>query len=56
MNKQNLFEDEESNMDFEIEKIDLDSVRGVLDELFMLARQYRQSKKYKDLIRFVANF
>jgi hypothetical protein len=56
MNEQGLFEGEPNEMDLAIENIDLESVRGVLDELFMLARQYRQSKKYQDLIRFVANF
>lgn len=35
---------------------DKDSVRRSLDELFSLARQYRSSKDYQELIRFVARF
>jgi len=56
MNEQDLYDDKPSEMDLAIENIDLDSMSGALDELIMLARQYRQSKKYHDLIRFVANF
>lgn len=45
-----LFEEEGSaNMDIE-------SVRGALDELFFLARQYRRSDKFQELLSFVASF
>ena len=56
MKEQGLFEDHVSKVNLSGEAMDLEQVRGALDELFMLARQYRQSKKYHDLIRFVANF
>jgi len=36
--------------------LNLDSVRGALDELFLLARHYRQSAKFMELLRFVASF
>jgi hypothetical protein len=38
------------------ESIDIESARGALDELFLLARHYRQSEKFLELIRFVAKF
>ncbi len=36
--------------------MDLDSVRGALDELFLLARQYHKSEKFKELLEFVSRF
>lgn len=36
--------------------IDIDSAHSALDELFLLARHYRNSAKFLDLIRFVARF
>jgi hypothetical protein len=36
--------------------MDLASVRGALDELFLLARHYRSSEKFLELLRFVASF
>lgn len=38
------------------EELDIDSVRGALDELFLLARQYRESGKFRQLLEFVARF
>jgi len=38
------------------ELIDIESARGALDELFMLARHYRDSTKFLELMRFVATF
>ena len=36
--------------------MDVEAVRGALDELFLLARHYRKSDKFQDLLRFVASF
>ena len=36
--------------------MDLESVSGALDELFLLARHYNQSTQYLELLRFVASF
>jgi hypothetical protein len=36
--------------------MDLESVRGALDELFLLARHYRESSKFLELLRFVGSF
>ena len=35
---------------------DLEQAYGALDELFLLARHYRNSGKFKDLLSFVASF
>jgi len=35
---------------------DLEQAYGALDELFLLARHYRNSEKFKDLLSFVASF
>jgi hypothetical protein len=52
-----LFDDEPIDETSDpLEALDLDSVRGALDELFLLARQYRRSDKYLELLRFVASF
>lgn len=37
-------------------EMDFESVRGALDELFLLAHHYRQSAKFQELLRFVASF
>jgi hypothetical protein len=37
-------------------EMDIESVRGALDELFLLARQYHKSEKFKDLLDFVSLF
>lgn len=36
--------------------MDVEAVRGALDELFLLARHYRKSDKFQELLRFVASF
>lgn len=38
-----------------LEERELASVRGALDELFLLARHYRSSEKFLALLRFVAS-
>ena len=48
--------EEQTEFDFAAETMDLESVRGVLDELFLLARHYRKSEKFLELLQFVANF
>jgi hypothetical protein len=43
------------NLNFE-KPLDLEQAYGALDELFLLARHYRNSEKFKDLLNFVASF
>lgn len=38
------------------QELDLESVRGALDELFLLARHYKDSGKFRQLLEFVAGF
>jgi hypothetical protein len=40
----------------ELDAFSIDSARSALDELFLLAKQYRDSSKFLDLMRFVARF
>ena len=51
-----LYDDEPDHPNATIDSMDLESVRGALDELFLLARHYRQSAKFLELLRFVAAF
>jgi hypothetical protein len=43
-------------MDRPIEPMDVESVSGALDELFLLARHYNESEQFLKLLRFVASF
>lgn len=36
--------------------LDPEAAQSALDELFMLARRYRSSREYLELMRFVAEF
>jgi hypothetical protein len=51
-----IFIDEPNGMEALSEGMDMASVQGALDELFLLARHYRQSDKFLELLRFVASF
>ena len=41
---------------FQEKELDLEQAFGALDELFLLARHYRNSEKFKDLLKFVSSF
>lgn len=38
------------------DEMTLETVQGALDELFMLARRYKKSENFKELLEFVASF
>ena len=42
--------------DNEFRDFDVDAARGTLDELFLLARHYQKSTKFKELLEFVTKF
>jgi hypothetical protein len=46
----------DSGLGAEIDTVDFESARSALDELFLLARHYRDSRKFLELMRFVAQF
>ena len=48
--------DDDARYDDSIDATDIESARSALDELFLLARHYRESSKFLELIRFVARF
>lgn len=52
----NLIDNDTQAASQEVEDMDLESVRGTLDELFLLARHYRESDKFLHLMKFVASF
>ena len=56
MKSPDLFDDESDNLALQIEAMNLERVKGTLDELFMLARHYRRSDKFLELMKFVASF
>ncbi len=56
MSQDALFEDAPDDLDFRVEAMNLESVKGTLDELFLLARHYSRSDKFLELMQFVASF
>lgn len=42
--------------DLNVASLDIEAARGALDELFGLARQYRDSAKFRQLLEFVSRF
>ncbi len=56
MSQVNQFNEDLPSRDPMFEGMDLASIRGALDELFLLARHYRQSDKFLGLLKFVASF
>ena len=54
MSNKNLLDDKQPDNEFR--DFDFDVARGTLDELFMLARHYQKSAKFKELLKFVATF
>lgn len=57
MSKEDMFANDEADLVSSANiVIDREEVRGALDELFSLARRYRNSAKFQDLLKFVASF
>jgi hypothetical protein len=52
----NRFVDDPNDLNALSETMDLEAIRGTLDELFLLARRYRRSEKFRELLKFVASF
>jgi len=56
MSSLDLFHDQTFTAGFGQTDLDLATICGNLDELFLLARRYRQSDEYRELLEFIARF
>ena len=58
MNQSDMLDDQDDDdvLFDDIEAMNLEAVKGTLDELFLLARHYSRSDKFLELIEFVASF